>query len=863
MKNGNHQKIYKASLTVTAAVVLILLAAQISFVKAQGSIKSADTGFKPGNSYAISDVETISVYGGNLMLNVPLGGLPAGRGGLSGGISLQYNSKLYDMTSVTFEGEVGNENAAYTKNTLNNSDEGGWHYSYKYSLKSEWVQGRACGDITQGTQKNQIVTPDGGQHNLIAGNVGLTDRDGYSNITPDGLNTCYTSTVTPGQKIVFFTNDNTFMRLEVIADSDSNWANNAWTLYMPNGMKIGYNPQESYAQRITDRNGNHLDIIETASDSNYSGHKTTTLLDQLQRKVVIEYDGATNEDWIHSKGFNGSNIKTRVVWKNISVNRIYNACGDVCNPPVDGLNNEPLNTAFRVVDKIYVPAQISENLYYAFDYNADTTSASDTGWGELEEIKLPSDAKTNYEYEYDNVSGSLMAENVLTNRPIKKTLTYNLEYDQQTTAASPEIWTYEVTGSDSSYPTSSKIISPDGSATIEYYDQPSFSVPLPNFYPHEAYKMESPDGTVVEKWYQNNALGAVDNGYPTQRSKANRFVKYEFVSIRNAAGNLTQTAIKEYSRDKNGNVTEVREYDFVAYSSVPRNSMGRPYTLPSGITPARITKTAYYNDTPDSTSTNYNDTDSYHLATSPRLINLAKSAEVQNGSEVPKSRSEIYYDFTNYAGSNAKGGNPVETRSWDSTKQATLQTADSNGYKLVSANYINSLVSYDQYGNPTQTTDAKGVTNTITYGAVNGYTGLYPTQIETASNYSSLKRTSTTQYDFYTGLVTTATDVDNNVSTATYYDELGRPEKVAAAVGTSSEIWTQTVYDDENRMVIVKSDVETKGDAKKVAVQHYDQLGRVRLSRQLEDAATQSATNETDGIKVQTRYQTGNPYSYQ
>jgi len=54
--------------------------------------------------------------------------------------------------------------------------------------------------------------------------------------------------------------------------------------------------------------------------------------------------------------------------------------------------------------------------------------------------------------------------------------------------------------------------------------------------------------------------------------------------------------------------------------------------------------------------------------------------------------------------------------------------------------------------------------------------------------------------------------------------------------------------------VIVYSDLNTLGDEKLVSIQHYDQLGRVRLSRQLEDSTTQDATDETAGIKVQTRY---------
>ena len=75
-------------------------------------------------------------------------------------------------------------------------------------------------------------------------------------------------------------------------------------------------------------------------------------------------------------------------------------------------------------------------------------------------------------------------------------------------------------------------------------------------------------------------------------------------------------------------------------------------------------------------------------------------------------------------------------------------------------------------------TDAKGVQTQIMYGPVTGpngtVTGLYPTQ--TVSAYGTpLARTSAAAYDFYTGAVTSATDVDNNISTAMEYDALGRP----------------------------------------------------------------------------------------
>ena len=98
-----------------------------------------------------------------------------------------------------------------------------------------------------------------------------------------------------------------------------------------------------------------------------------------------------------------------------------------------------------------------------------------------------------------------------------------------------------------------------------------------------------------------------------------------------------------------------------------------------------------------------------------------------------------------------------------------------------------------------------------------------PTQTVAAYG-TAVARTSSAVYDYYTGAVTTATDVDNNISTVTEYDALGRPKIVKNAYGTPLESWVQTDYYDIGRYVIVKSDLETKEDGKKVATQFYDQL---------------------------------------
>jgi RHS repeat-associated protein len=848
-----HRKVKQLSVKIFAVISFALLANQFIFAEVLNT--SPERGFSPGKSYAISDIETVGLFSGNLMLNVPLGSLPSGRGGISGGVNLRYDSKIWDVFHSYFE----HFTTTHEMTTLGASQEGGWQYGYKYRLKLNSL----VLDLDQAyctganpfpySQKLQLVMPDGSQHELVLSDTTYVNGDGLMNIYPDGNRVCsaHSSPQPITGNVTFFTTDGSYLRLDVIHDSDTNWENNTWILYSPDGTRVIYNQRDGLgnviaAQRIIDRNDNYVDVIENTTDSSYSNHRTTYLKDQLGRKVVIEYEADENEtegwteDSIHSEGFNGADISTKVRWKYITINKSYQTAD------VDGYRNSAFNVPLRIVEKVFLPSQVSGNLFYEFGYNVDTTSATDVGWGEVNKVILPSEAYASYSYSTDNVSGSgVLPEVIADTRAVQKQLHYDSEYDGATTAVT-DTWSYALSGS------TVTVTAPDGGTTVEDYSAASIFTPpaLPDSGSGEASKITGSDGTVIEKIHKSNLPTAVfQNNVEFNLRSANRYVKYEFVSPKDASGNYTKTAIKEYSRDKNGNVTEVKEYDYVAYSTIPRNSLGKPSGLPSGATPARITKTEYYNDTPDASSTTYTDAESYHLATSPRVRNAVKSAEVQNGSGTPKSRSEMFYDNASTT------GNLTETKAWDSYKNNSTQ-AYSN--PLVSTNSISTSITYNSYGSPTLITDAKGNQTQITYGTINGYSGLYPTQ--TISAYgTSIARTSNATYDFDTGLAMTATDADNNVTNATEYDDLGRPTKVAAANGTALEIWTQTEYDDVNRKVIVRSDLETKGDAKKVSTQFYDQLGRVRLSKTLEDSATQSATNETDGIKVQTRYTYDDP----
>lgn len=315
-----HQTVKQLPLQIFAVILGILFIGQSVFAQTQTT--SPNRGFSPGQSYAVSDIESISMQSGNVMLNLPLGSLPAGRGGMNGGINLSYNSKLWDMNSFD---DLDWQGVEVPRSTLTQSQEGGWHYGYKYYFRVD----DGGGDCTQsGTfnSKIQLVMPDGGTHTLVHGdgNNALSNEYDYSSIFPDGRSACSGTPVTAGQTIRLFSIDNSFLRMEVITDSDSDFNNNQWTLYSADGTRVVNRPQTGISQRIYDRNNNSIDVIENATDPNYSNHRTTYLQDTLGRKAVIEYNAATDEDWIYSKGFNGTaDIITRVKWKDINVNKIY------------------------------------------------------------------------------------------------------------------------------------------------------------------------------------------------------------------------------------------------------------------------------------------------------------------------------------------------------------------------------------------------------------------------------------------------------------------------------------------------------------------------------------------------------------
>jgi RHS repeat-associated protein len=824
-------------------------------------------------SYSASGFDAVNNTNGNVMFNLPLASLPSGRGGMSYGVSLSYNSKLLDV--ITDESFVPPPNYQGIVMTTKKSETAGWQYGVGYSLEqkkrpvvTEFYTNTSDICYAQGQPnykyfdmyKFVLTLPDGSQKEFApvlnfygSGAYTSTAQDGYHAVDLNGKyrashdlipssgnwSGCEILYFNQTGGMTFYSTDGSFLRLDVAHDNDTEWRNNAWTLTTPDGSRIVQAaPVQNEVfgrQRIYDRNNNYVEIQK---QNPTSGAETVVVTDQLGRSLSINKNLQTLVDTVTVGGVNNETLTWTVKWKNLAVRRDYWKSEDKAtfSTPVTAVHS------FKMIDEIVLPSQLGADRAYKFDYNGNldlNSTAPSNGFGEISKVTVPSGAIIEYDYKLDGTPAETpLWKDVFLNPVIKKTLAYQTSYDGQTEQKTEE-WNYNIGWEESI------ITGPDGGISKAYYEH---VLELGGY----VYQTESPDGTINNKIRFNpQSLPPLPHPYVSSWYK---LTAAEYTTIKDAGGN-PKTVAKTFDYDMNGNITKIKEYDWILSASITKNDYGEPI----GVSPVRTTEMSFYNATPGIRQSNQQNLDLTYLYTQPSAVkikNAVKSVEIKNALGQPQSRSEMFYDDA------ALTGNTTGTKAWDSTKAATLPNPDANGYRLTTANSISTLAAYDSYGNITLSTDAKGYQTQITYGAVGGFTDLYPTQIIVAYG-TPVQRTSTTVYDFYSGLVTSSTDVDNNLTAATVYDALGRPTTAKAGVGTPLEVWTQTEYNDTERRVVMRSDLFVKGDGTKIAVQHFDQLGRVRLTRQIENAASESPINEQHGIKVQTRYMTSGNYTYQ
>jgi RHS repeat-associated protein len=804
-------------------------------------------GTYPQGSYALSSIESINPVNGNLMFNIPLGALPTGRKGMSTGVGLYYNSKLYDsyLGEACYFDETNQYKCTPTE-ILKASPEGGWRLGFQYKLQVYWNPNLGC----RNAFKVAMSFPDGSTHEFIP--YGHEEIGGYYFISPDGYgfdSACHWNLLSSGT-MTYYSTDGTYLKLEVQHDTNDGWENNSWTLSLPDGGKVKFNEPGANGLRMYDSNSNYIEVQNFILPN---GNPVNKIVDQFNRSITIEVDPSQGT-LVKVPGANGQTL----TWTITGITILADGYPDYFEYFTNGQDGHTFTLTLpgmSGVDQIIVPSQAG-GYAYTFDYNYPR---SFQGFCEVKSVTLPSadQNKATASYTYTTSGFTPFISDVLENKVQQKTLKYLGQHDNPTTFDSPanyitETWTYAY--ADPCTGGANTITSPNGSVTTEWsYGRLAGGGPLycaVGEVPWRMgliYKSERPDGTVVERIWQTNTPQS-----PYLARDFNPYTKTEFVSIRNAAGALIKTAITDYKYDKNNNLTQRAEYDFVDYNTVSRDGAGRPTGIPAEALAAlkRVTINTYNSPTPDASDRTTPTPYAYNRPGSPDVRMAIESSELRSGfgSGTALTRTEIFYDNA------LTTANPIQISAWDSFKSNVSRPITR---PLTTTNSSSSYTQYDAYGNATLITDANNVQTKFDYDPIvagdPSTANLYPTRIRKAYG-TAVQLSSSLTYDFATGQTLTTTDDDNQVTNKATYDDLGRPTMAQEAFGTASERRVVTQYDDALRVSVTKSDLETVGDGKIVSVQHYDQLGRNRLSRKLENSATESATDETTGVKVQTRF---------
>jgi RHS repeat-associated protein len=821
---------------------LLILQASVGWAQVDALIDPT-RGFQPSHSYSISDIESIDNASGSLSLHIPLAQMPAGPAGFTAGVTFMYSSKYWETQPSIIPNTGTNyylvDSQKSTKLAMAPQLE--IHF---LDDPDEW-----CSAPHSGFELRMIET-DGSSHQLFSNNFSWPTL-------PRPGRYCWGTSLMEGTS-AWYSLDGSFLQLTIDGSdcpgSTQGWPNDcSWILRRNDGSSVE-NGENFGASFLHDRNGNTITITREI-DSEDPLHSYQTMSDPWGREIRVDHYTYTqgtathiSEDVITQVGHNG-NSSDPLVWT-----ITYQQFPTFSSPTnvyahFQNVSFQWIGTwAFGAGPDLASSIQLPNGLRYEFEYGAR--------YGELSSVTSPSGSVTEYEYTFDQDTSPLHYYNILANAVKTKTLNHD-------GVSNPETWAFTSNLNDGKVSTST-VTSPDGGgvefdfAQIDYHPL-SDAGGLPGGIVTET---TQPDGSIITKtWERNDPY--IMTGYTPESYLfpvySNPWVRLECLARPATSTNSAQV----FKVDKNGNIVEKQEHDWDT-------------TCEDSAEGTLLRKTALTFHNPSGLySSVAQDSNAYTHTSSPIARNLVISKEVQDASDVV-SRSTFSYQESSPS---RLVGNLVLKYDWDSTQDSEIES----GTSLNSANAVSNAYTYTTHGNVLTQVDANGKTTTYTYASVSGCpdsqansTDLYATKMERGGN-PSVEQESNFTYNCYSGRQTTATNPNGLVTTVTY-DKYSRPTSVAdGSLRKTSYFYYEPDSAEDGQAdtlaTVVTTDSVTAEDQKNVLVYRYDQLGRVRLSQQLETAASAataaSASYDTVGILTQTAYQnssgvkailTSNPY---
>jgi RHS repeat-associated protein len=798
-----------------------------------------DRGAAMNRNYFVSDIENINLQNGNVNLSVPLASLPPIAGGkLSWRISANYNSKIWDVVKVQEE-PLGSVFLPYVVDVPSAS--GGWTIGGQYSIvfrnaidDFDRIQYDLSSGLSQGEidllnnyqwWKVLLVMPDGSEHELRP-----LDHGSYSGFQ-DFLRGYY-NVIPSGGPIRYYSLDGSYLYAKISSNVD-------WTVTTPDGTRIIQTPDG--VQRIQDTNGNKIKIFGDTNGGHFQDEQTG-------REIRVVYDPAANGGQGRYRIFYPTvtglehfidvNMGTTTVQgKTYPVND-FDPIGETICQRTAGMFTE-LQVVREIVFPQTEPGQPQRK--FAFSYNSDTTENVTTnvnfscpthedytrtaskGWGELSRVIMPpgsiqNSAYVDYSYELDSAHSLLFSTDDLAAQGVSQK---KLNHD-----GTVDTWTYEIGAS------GSIVTSPDGNNLTEARYCATFGVPgCSTDKAGLAYRTTQPFMMTERHWINLTFSGGDNSGPGGLISPFNAVVDYEYTTLLDASNNPLKMSAKKFQHDYNGNVTQTTEYDWFDPALVSRDAQGVPTGVPGSATVLRVSNDSHYNQAVASTSTNVYA--KRPLATGTPLILRALKESTLGPSIVQYS-----YDGQAY-GVAPTVGNLTTKKVWVDLDSKWITT--SNTYGL--------------YGNLATSTDGRGKVTQFFYDDA---THALPNRVVVDPQNGTGTQTATTAYDYSTGVITSQTDANGQVSTIDYTNQLlnaidpfGRPGIAKTPQinigGTPYRRRITTTYLDSARQVIAATDLNAENDKLLKTQTTSDQLGRTILTEQTEDG-----TNYT--ISAVTKY---------
>ena len=794
-------------------------------------------GFMPNMDQISSPIDHIDPVSRKLHLEIPMASLPRGRGGSGFDLSLVYDSNFWDLTPVVLPPPSG-----FIEPAAGHTLFGAWS-GWELNIDNLGIDFEEQVQAAEYTPQCQTPLPrlyrlrarlmDGSLHVLHLKGYGVNlggaayDGDGFFPVDTAGRHWCWNGqqshmiqvTTAP---LIYFSTDGSYLKLEIPSDRQSQ------ILYFPDGRRVVFDAQ---GKHLYDANGNGVHVLNTCFDPppGPCNQPYKAIRDDVGREIrVVETFGgpSVKTTTITVTGPNGE-IDWTLNWGPLQLGadgRRYTRA----YPDAGWDTTYPLSKTLMVLQYVQLPLaspmppgpMVPVWNSYAFGYSDD----SDGGYGQLDEVRVPTGAFYRYRYDLEGSSSSVRAADIAAIDPFVPNGVWERRIAQQ--GQVDLIWTYlDIPGPPG---LRTRVTAPDMSQTVYWYapDLPYLdqSIPSNSNVGFVVYKIEEPHGRVQKRvWSQNRVYSSAPSGPFIQ----NPWVKRETVTVGDSFDQPSKTMVTEHVIDKNGNPRETLENDWVGYSQTGPE--------PPGVQKRRTVLT-YWVDV-DAYNLSGNDTGPYYFNShgSPFVPGQARRLDALRRREIRDGMNGAIVAVTEFTYDDPyRSGNVTVESRWDSVKSPGAPGLGGlfNWNSQVLTRF------YGAYGNLRDIYDPEVRTH-ISYDP----TGSFPTRVDHAYG-TSAQRSWIYEWDTVAGTLSWKRDDDNSLTTYFSYDQVGRLESVQEA--GMRRILTE--YDDAASTVTVRRDLTSHNDGAFVTVTEYDQLGRPKLVR-----TSEGGGNE---IKVKTVYHT-------